>query len=372
MKAKIFLGLGSLLLLVALVVMLGCEGSEGPAGLTGKAGNSGGNGEDWAIPVPEDRIFSTAFFNGRHDAHNGNAVILLTSDEDADLDGNTVIMDSIDRPPRIDGYDDGDAIWGGLLTPIVLGRTGEIDNYITSAWIRAAYDKDYFYLLIRWKEIAEEDFQVGVDDEFRTWTYELIVDVDSTGVDSTWTWVRSSDADDRVAVFWLIEPSRFEDEVAWGIDGCRIACHAGNQGGMYTPIDTTQLDVWSWGAVTTDPTGYAVDAFISSAPIPNAFRFDAGDRVWLDNTTDTVPILPLVQHKMDPNSDAQYPLMIWEIQGFDEDADWDLGATIPGVVSSYPSYSAGDILAKGHFEDGFWTVEFRRIRDTGNIDDIVF
>ncbi len=379
MKAKIFPGLGSLLLLVAFVIMLGCEGSQGPAGLTGKVGDSGGNGEDWAIPVPDDRIFSAAFFNGTHDAHNGNAVILLTSDGNADLDGSTVIMDSIDRPPRIDGYDDGDAVWGGSLAPIALGRTGEVDNYMSSAWMRAAYDKDYFYLFIQWEEVAEGGFEVGIDDEFRTWTYELLFEVDSTGLDTTWTWtwVRDSNVDDRVAVFWMIEPSRYEDEVAWSVDGCRIACHAGYRSGMYTPIDTTQIDAWSWGSVTTDPTGYAVDAYISSVsssdPTPNGFRFDAGDRVWLDNTTDTVPIVPLVQHKMDPNSNAQYPLMLWEIEGFDRlNPDWEVGTTIPGIVSSYPSYSAGDVLAKGHFEDGIWTVEFRRVRDTGNIDDIVF
>ncbi len=376
MKAKIFHVLCSLLLLVVLVVMLGCEGSEGPAGLTGKVGDRGDDGKDWTIPVPHDRIFSVAVFNGRPDAHNGNAAILLTSDQNADLDGNTVIMDSIDRPPNIDGYDDGDAVWGGSLAPINLGRTGEDDNYMTSAWMRAAYDKDYFYLLVKWQEVAEDGFQVGINDEYRTWSFESIADVDTLGDTTGWTdtWVHSSDVDDRVAIFWLIEPARFEDEVAWGLDGCRIACHAGNRGGMYTPVDTTELDAWSWGAATSDPTGYAVDANITSAKNlqGNAFWFDEGDRVWLNNATDTFPFLPIYQHKMDPNANAQYPLMVWEIQGFDENADWDVGSTIPGVVSSYPSFSAADIVAKGHFENGFWTVEFRRLRKTGNIDDVTF
>jgi len=363
MKAKLIFSLLSLLCLGIVLILVGCEGNQGPDGLTGNDGDPGDPGDDYSIPVPDDRIFSVAVFNGRADAHNGNATLLMTSDQDAELDGSTVIMDSIEIPPIIDGIDDGDDVWNVPLADIVLGRTGTNDNFIVNARMRAAYDKEYIYLLVQWDEVANDGpilFDISANDKFRPWTF------------SGGEWTRSSAIDDRVSIFWFMQ-GRFEDIVGWQTDGCGIACHADQATGMFTPIDTTRLDAWEWGSVITDPQGYGKDAFVQSLSVGGltGYLTDVGNPVFLENISGTYPIY---QHKEDPNADALNPLDEWEVQGFQlDDETWLDGATIPGAVAIYPTKSAADISAKGKFVDGTWTVEFKRARDTGQgKDDLKF
>jgi len=365
MKLRSLNSVWLLLFLVVVAVFIGCEGSDGPAGAVGDEGERGNPGSDWTIEPPLDRIFGLAVFNGRTDAHNGNATLLLTSDTTSDLDGHTVIMTRVNRAPVIDGIDDGDDVWGDYLANLELDRTGLRDNYIFSADMRAAYDEDYVYFMVRWTEVANGSASVGENDEWRTWSYD--------GDD----WSRNSAYDDRVSFLWLIKGA-FEDVVDWNTDGCRIACHANQTQGMFTLTDTTKIDSWVWGSVISNPIGFAIDAQIG-VQLPGdvtGFRQDVGERIYLENvytTEDPDTVRPAFQHKEDPNSNASYPMWSWEITGFDiSDRDWAAGASVPGIVTNYPSSSAADILAKGHYDNGTWTVELRRVRVTDNSDDVEF
>ncbi|MBU1320610.1 MAG: hypothetical protein KKG33_06585 [candidate division Zixibacteria bacterium] len=382
MKAKLIFSLVSLLCLGIILILLGCEGNQGPAGLTGDDGDPGDPGNDYSIPVPEDRIFSVAVFNGRGDAHNGNATVLMTSDQDADLDGNTVIMDSVEVPPIIDGIDDGENVWNVPLADIVLGRTGSRDNFIVNARMRAAYDKDYIYLQVQWDEVASDGpvpFAIGANDAYRMWTFRdtLRAQGSSTILDT----VMARDAvqiDDRVSIFWFMR-GRFEDIVGWETDGCGIACHADQATGMFTVIDTTRLDAWEWGSVTTNPHGYGKDAFVQSASVGGltGYLTDDGQPVYIENVMNrtTFPTrVPIYQHKEDPNASASNPMDEWEVKGYElTNPAWLFGSTIPGAIATYPTKSAADLFARGKFVDGTWTVEFKRARDTGQSeDDLIF
>jgi hypothetical protein len=363
----------ALLSSVVLVCIFGCEGSEGPVGAQGTTGDQGTSGDDWVIPVPEDRVFSMAVFNDSI-AHNGNTAVMLTSDQTANLDGSTVIMDSIKLPPAIDGVDDGDALWGRPAANIVLDRTVHSKNFIESARIRAAYDKDYFYMMVQWAEVEVSGFVIGEADEFRTWAFvtdTTVVDGDSTFEDE---WSRGDQYDDRVSIMWLIEPAWYYDEIEWRESGCNIACHASRPGGLHTEKDTTVIDVWIWGSVISNAVGVAYDGTIRSAPRPNGLQMDMGDQPYLINWQQELgePQLPLFQHKIDPNYNSPYPLSLWEVTGFDVEADWELGSTIPGVVAAFPTGSSADVLSVGKFDNGIWTVEFRRARNTGFVDDVKF
>jgi len=360
MKAKFKLGVLGLLALGVIIMFAGC-GSEGPEGPKGTDGDRGDEGPGYTWQVPADRIFSVAIFNGST-GHRGNSAVLLTADVSAQGE-NVLIIDSIGRPPRIDGIDDGSAIWGDHVAEIEIKRNSNADNFINSATMRAAYDKDYVYFLIQWTEVENDDppFAVSASGEYRTWMYD--------GDD----WEREGGLEDKVALFWLIG-GRYVDTVDWKGYGCEIACHAQRPTGMYTSDDTTDIDVWIWGSVTSDPIGSAIDGVIGyqaeTETNPDGFSNDEGARTWLDNSTGDG--LPAYQHKKGPDYDGSYPVFLWEIEGFDINADWESGATVPGVVMSYPSYSAADVFAKGRFEDGTWTVEMVRTRDTYNSDDIVF
>jgi hypothetical protein len=344
-----------------MIVILAACGSEGPEGPKGDDGPRGEDGEDYVSPVPHDAIFSLAIFNG-NTAHRGNSAILLTADEYATGD-NVLIMNSVERPPVIDGFDDQNDVWDNNLTEIDIKRNANADNFIRSAEMGAAYDEDYIYFLIRWTEQENDDppFDVSLSGEHRTWRF------------NGESWARRSRAEDKVALFWLISGT-VVDSTNWQAYGCEIACHADRPTGMFTGDDTTQIDAWVWGSVTSDPVGYAVDASVRyqgiTVPNPDGFTIDMGSRTWIDNTTGDG--LPAYQHKTGIDYDGSYPMFMWEVTGFDGDAAWQSGATIPGAVISYPSYSAADVVARGRYDDGTWTVEMVRVRDTKNPDDIAF
>jgi hypothetical protein len=383
-----------LLPIIAIGLLLGCEGSQGPLGDAGDQGTKGRDGEDWSLAPPDDAIFSIAVFNGRADAHNGNATVLLTADETAGLDGSKVLMDSVISPPVIDGVDDGDGVWGAPLSRVDLSRSGAPDVFIDTVWMRFAYDNDYVYMLVRWREVAAEGshgFSVSENKTCGTLSVDSSTDDKSTPDLDEVLWTKSSDVDDRLSLFWLLQ-ARFEDRVNWQTEGCRIACHAELGGGMFTPSDTTRLDVWEWGSVLSNYNGFAVDARLASGPQPNGLWHDLGSPVYLANdlieetvgsgTSARDVTHPRFVHKLDPDFDAAYPFWEWEAQGYQvfgpkdivgvDSLDWEVGSTVPGIVAGIPSFSAADILAKGRFQDGTWTVEFQRLRVTGHSEDIEF
>lgn len=351
------------LLVVGLVAVLSGCGSDGPAGPKGADGSRGPDGPDYEVPVPDDQAFAIAVFNGTT-AHNGRNVVILTADTERASEENVLVATQIQRPPVIDGVDDGDGVWGDYDTEIDFSdRLPTAENYIESARMRAAYDEHYIYFMIQWTEVehSSPDFTVGLNGEHRTWVYNGT------------NWSRRSVREDKVALFWMIS-GEWASSTDWATDGgCLIACHFDRQTGMFTTSDTTELEAWVWGSVTSDPTGFAVDATIGYQAVtetqPNGFSPDVGSPVSIENRSGN---RPAYQHKMGVNYDGSYPLNLWQVDAFNPNAGWQAGATIPGVIMTSPSYSAGNVFAKGRFDNGTWTVEMVRARDTKAPDDVVF
>jgi hypothetical protein len=73
-----------------------------------------------------------------------------------------------------------------------------------------------------------------------------------------------------------------------------------------------------------------------------------------------------------PTSGSSYPLRSYEFTNFKTSINWGNGATIPGYVSFMPSSSLADVQASASFSADTWTVELRRLRQTGNADDTKF
>jgi len=380
MQAKTKLCLLSLLCIGIFVALVGCTGNQGPAGLTGDDGNPGDPGKDYSIPAVKDQIISVAVFNGRVDAHNGNATVLLTSDQNAELDGSTVIMDSIPIPPIIDGVDDGDDVWGEPLADIDLGRTGAIDNYISNARMRFAYDRDFVYMMVQWDEVASDGeipFEVGANYTYKQWVFRDSTRMIGGRPVKDTVMLQESKIDDRVSIFWFMQ-GMYQDIQDWQTNGCGIACHAEQPNGMYTSIDTTKLDIWEWGSVVSDPNGYAIDAVMIPmiAGSESGMLIDDGQPPYVENFVRRVsgawpPTAPIYQNKLDPNYDTPVSIDEWQVTAYQlTNPAWEFGATIPGCISTYPTSSAADVIAKGHFSDGTWTVEFKRARETGFTKDL--
>jgi hypothetical protein len=180
-------------------------------------------------------------------------------------------------------------------------------------------------------------------------------------------------------------------------DGCLVTCHAGTAdalpGTNYHSTKSAQarMDIWSWSSITSNPTGYADDKYMDgTGQIVNEFtplgytdaiKGDIGRATSMANlffvftTAGTTRIIsayrPLYQAATDPDSSATYPLWDWQLTTYNA-TGWHQGFAVPTFITTVPTLSRADIMSRGQFDNGTWTVEFRRLRATGNGDDAKF
>jgi hypothetical protein len=114
-------------------------------------------------------------------------------------------------------------------------------------------------------------------------------------------------------------------------------------------------DVWHWKATRTNPQGYAMDKshhHTLEKPSGKATSYQArnGRTIWIARPEDAGDTL----EKKQPAPDA-----------YQQDR-------LPQYVPGTPNGSAADVLAKGRWADGWWTLEIKRRLDTGHPDDTVF
>jgi hypothetical protein len=155
------------------------------------------------------------------------------------------------------------------------------------------------------------------------------------------------------------------------------------------------FDAWHWLAARSDPLGQAVDLygnvqdrdigdttqhvsrhegndwelkFTDNHDVDLHAKWDELDRVYMKQ-----PVTRELYVKRVPDGGRRSP-------PYFEQLDAPSSPPVDGT-QYYPQFSpiplpgsAGEVAAKGHWEDGFWTVEFRRIRVTPSkhIDDTIF
>jgi len=112
-------------------------------------------------------------------------------------------------------------------------------------------------------------------------------------------------------------------------------------------------DVWYWKAHRTNPAGFADDKHhvlgATSAPKAKELSSKTGKKRFLQRLGDT-------------GTSTTKKRMLLE----------KLGEIEPQYEIRQPSGSRADVLAKGAWKGGFWTIEFARKLDTGHSDDVVF
>lgn len=158
-------------------------------------------------------------------------------------------------------------------------------------------------------------------------------------------------------------------------DNCASTCHIGtgdNLGLHYTNDDT--VDVWQWMAVSTNP------------------ACEADDRWWGGCENDIYGGRHFENkasggYESNFNDDWQQPYFLpknilsrnWIWYGFDsyepynDDADtFPIGHRIPAVLVASTLGDRGDVIAKGKWRNGYWTVEISRNIATGSDFDLPF
>jgi hypothetical protein len=352
--------------LVTTALLIGCAGEAGPAGPMGAAGPTGAAGPAGAagtpgtpgtpaIAPPADTNFSFGLSNNNGGArHRGANVLTL------DFDGTTaspsgIVSTRVTRPPQIDGRDDGVAAWGNFQSAVPLpdgtGTTG-----IDSVTLRSVYDNQYIYFFARWTETTGGAQTVGASTARRQYAFNGTA------------WTRTGDEDRAYLVFPINDPG-------FGTGGCVSGCHMSSMT-MASPMGTT-WDVWHWKAARTAPSQTADDQWIDDGTFsgrPNNGRNDdEGISAYVEPGTATLPgSMPAVSAA--GRGVINGPLWIWDATPFNPALPWAAGDSFPGVFARLPTGSRADVRALAVFNaaTGTWTLELKRLRNTGNADDAAF
>lgn len=365
----------AILSLAALIVISGCEGVSGPRGVKGP---DGPDGPDYTPPVPENRFFSLAITNSAFGNHNGAPKLYLSFDGEHAAAGDTVVsvqLTNSDPRPSVDGVHGGVDEWGDVATTVALRKAAGDYNFIEEATVRSAFDNDFIYFQVQWSEVENAGFglEVSRSDDPAYVVYPA---------DSTWNpivWDYDQGNEDRLLMLFEIT-----DVTRYDVDGCMVTCHTDPPPLVESNYHATRaggelMDVWTWGAGLTNPTGYIRDQVMKNTRGQNVGD-DNGIPVVVPNQEVNIESgvvqfrRPIYQKVGGPSPNTEYPLWTWELAALTE-AGWAAGARIPAFISiPTPSNSAGDVVARGTFDEatGTWTVEMRRLRRTGNGDDTQF
>lgn len=223
-----------------------------------------------------------------------------------------------DKPPVLDGNDK-EALWQKGIELQLLAKvpSGTHEGEKTSVFLKAAYDDDHLYFLVRWQDATKDD------------THKSYV----------WNESKSS---------YEVGPDR-EDVVAFSfpIRGEFTADMLSGKDELW--------DVWHWKAARTAPASHAMDkthAYSTSMPSGKANKFEAkdGSVVWISRPEDAGGSAT-ASHPAPKSKQAATPVHYEAVM---------------------PSGSAADVRAGQSHRGGWWTVEFARKLNTGHSDDAQF
>jgi hypothetical protein len=217
---------------------------------------------------------------------------------------------AVEKGPEIDGRGD-DAVWKSAEALAVKdGRSGD------TVTLKALRRGDTVYFLVQFPDAAEDRLH-------KPWVWDKEMEVYKLG----------PQREDGFTFKWNMEErdvdlSNFSDDVY----------HA---------------DVWYWKANRTDPAGYADDKhhILTSEPAAKAKELKTGSGK-----------SRYLQRLGDAGTSAQKKRLLTDYEGDVQDQ----------YESRKPDGSRADVLTRGVWKKGTWTIEFARKFDTGQDDDVRF
>ena len=267
-----------------------------------------------------------------------------------------------------------------------------IDAVPTNITVGSAWDRDYIYFLVQWEDAGHtQSFQ------FKKWVYG-----DQGGGEAGWNpmvhrgktggapnagavngahTLAGSENEDRVLLMFPMTDS--EGHFAENGLGCAAYCHANlkddnpNQNytgttvaAMHTNVSGDEADIWHWKALRTESSGYADDKHIAYATgTTNGRLSDSGTSAYSSNSllSDNPEFMHFTGfvYSGDTLNQSDTAAYSGTTSG---------GEQIPSIISHASSGSRGDVESSASYDssNNRWTVEFRRLRNTGNSDDRQF
>lgn len=247
----------------------------------------------------------------------------------------------------LDGRDD-EPVWGTAEEISLPLEFGNVDQ----AWVKAVYTDDEVFIRVRWKDDTE-------DRDHHPWIWEPEKEQYVTG-------------------------PQVEDSVLLSFEaGCEWSPSL-LSGYIY------DFDGWHWKAARSDPSGQAWDLYGSSldqnnGPGQRAAKYPSRhtEDVWNVKFDDSPQTL---SHQGWSELDRRYlywpakPEIFLQAEPDQLDPE-EYDVRIPAPLTrpedesqTFPQYKAvklegdaGEVRAKGHWQDGFWTVEFNRTLTTPSL-----
>lgn len=187
-------------------------------------------------------------------------------------------------------------------------------------------------------------------------------------------WAQQAGDEDRLSLLWEITPIK-----DFGDKGCAAVCHSkGNDPKKwYMATDTAdeKADLWHWKSYRSNPLGFADDGWVTvsdeKAAPPTGRKSDPGGGGDSKNETADKTKPALMQDPAKTPSVKGF-LVKGETVEIKDYSIFKAGDTIPYRILSKPDGSRGDILAKGVWANGMWTLMLSRKLNTGNADDVQF
>lgn len=315
----------------------------------------------------------------------------------------TLIAQATETPPILDGRLD-DAMWRGVRPAIMPTQQGEnTAGFMQSTVeVRSAYDDENIYFAFRWNDPTRSLMRLPLKKEADGWHV-------------VGTRIKAADVidyyEDKLAVLFTPEPA-FGGAATTHMGKVPLPGKPGaaNARGLHYTLDGSILDMWQWKAARGGMIGYVDDMFVGPAIEPNeaqaagkerysaGYLPDPGSSTYVYNyktrpgsgfeAAVDVPRLPtdyrataaalgrIPSGPEESNDDGS----IWWLTNTTSvpyspelDATIPVGTIMPGVlnINEYKGDRA-DISAGAYYENGFWTVETSRKRDTGSANDMSF
>ncbi len=377
------------LLPASILLLSACSGSSGPDVTTLTPAS-----------VPADSYFSLAVTENSHN-HTGARILLLDFMETAPAAGADASNVVISPRTSNDGITlDGDsADWNNSNLTTIKGLVQNnyplsqfIDAIPTDITVGSAWDDEYIYFLVQWEDAGHTQ-----STQYRKWIYGDQGNGETGWTAKVHTGTRSGspnesatnashvlagrEDEDRVYLMFPVTDS--ENAFSANGLGCAAFCHANlildNPFQNYTGADVAVMhtnnsgdaaDVWQWQSSRTEPAGVAEDMLLAySVTGGSGFTPDAGNPAYVDNTLNNNNPISMHTSGLAYTGDVLLQAQAVAFNGLPS-----MGNQIPAVVTQTPDSSRADISASASWDSasGRWTVEFRRLRNTGNTDDKQF
>lgn len=333
-------------------------------------------------------------------------VAILTAGSVAALDLSTrptLIAHATRTPPNLDGRLD-DAVWRDARPAVMPTHQGEnTEGFMQSTVeVRAAYDDENIYFAFRWSDPTRSLMRLPLKKEADGW-HILGSRVKTADVIDYY--------EDKIAILFATQPA-FGGAATTHMGKRPLSDKPGaaNARGLHYTVDGTILDMWQWKAARGGMLGHVDDMFVGPAIEPNeaqtagterysagylpdpgqstyVYNYKARPGAGYDAAVD-VPRLPtdyratltaMGNIPASPEASNDDGSVWWLTNATSAPYSPELDATIPAgtiipSVLNIKEYQGdrADIKGGAHYENGFWTLEASRKRDTGSVHDMSF